>query len=277
MRIFQYYVRDSFTFFSREEDNDANNNGWAGVIKTLKATGGLATVCIIYEQDIVDGRDLANGLISGSYRNRISDRIPRLAWNRERTMIHIYIGTTLLLSVPKVGDILEETANDLCVETANVIYNLLIYGTMPDSYREEQRVESINLVRPRRSSSMQAAIENMVKVDDEILEDVFTCNMLVDRIKNCDTICSGDKKIKIIVREDNKEMMITNTVFDNNILVINIDDVKEKECDDDELLSTYTFNGLLGQINITNTNAYRDITNSMRYDMPNPNPPDDVF
>lgn len=249
MRIFPYYIRGSFTFFSREEDPDINNNELAGVIKVATNTGKVATVCIIYEQNIVDGINLANSLISGVYRNCISDRTLSLAWNTEGTMIHISIGTTLLLSVPKAEGVLQVDTSDLCSETANVIYCLLKYGTMPDSYHEDQSIEIINVARFRRPSNIQAAIENMVKVDDEILEDAFTCNMLIDRIKNCDTICSGDVKIKIIVREDNKEMMITNTVFDDNILVIDIDDVKEKKLDDNELLNTRMGDGLGAQMN----------------------------
>ena len=257
MRIFPYYIRGSFTFFSREEDPDINNNELAGVIKVATNTGEVATVCIIYEQNVIDGREIANSLVSGTYRNCFSARLLFKTWNAERTKINFFLNGILLFSIPVREGVPPNEAEELCCETSSVIYHLLTRGLLPDSYREDQstesidsiRFEQINSSRPRRSSGAQIAIENMVKVDDEILEDAFTCNMLIDRIKNCDTICSGDVKIKIIVREDNKEMMITNTFFDDNILVIDIDDVKEKKLDDNELLNTRMGDGLWTQIN----------------------------
>ena len=259
-------------FYSREFDSDANNNGWAGVIRAVTNTARTETVCIIYEPNVINGSDLANSLISGVYENRLSPRSLHKAWNSERTAIHFSIRDTLLFSVPITENVLQDEAQRLCLDMANVIYHLLTRGTMPDSYREDQPVEPISMARFVRSSSAQTDIENMVKVDDEILEDAFTCNMLIDRIKNCDTICSGDKKIKIIVREDSKEMMITNTVFDDNILVIDIDDVKEKELDDDESLYIRTGNGLWTQTNqAVNANSfmYNIDLNNYLYNAPN--------
>ena len=212
MNLFAYYSR-SFVI----SGND---------IYTTDRFRHVNNVCTVLSPRI-SIRGLVNGLNRGFYDGDLIRHISP-SWQNDRTDILLSSESTSLVKVHLPDYTLANSEKrNICLEAARVIQSLLECGSLPLEY------SAVNEDVPRAPRLMRSEIpiyDPEPIIDKEVLEDTFTCHTLVDRIKNCDTICSGEKKIKIIVREDNNKMMVTNVKFDNNTLIINVDDVKMKEC-----------------------------------------------
>lgn len=211
MNLFAYYSR-SFVI----SGND---------IYTTDRFRHAHNVCTILSQRI-SIRRLVNGLNRGFYEGDLIRNISAL-WQNDRTDILLSSESIPLVKV-HLPDFTSDnsTKRDVCLEAARVIQSLLECGRLPLEYSEIN--EDVPRA-PRLRRSERPVYNPEPIIDKEVLEDTFTCHTLVDRIKNCDTICSGEKKIKIIVREDDNKMMVTSVKFDNNTLIIDVDDVKMKE------------------------------------------------
>lgn len=212
MNLFAYYSR-SFVL----SGND---------IYTTDRFRHVNNVCTVLSPRI-SIRGLVNGLNRGFYDGDLIRHISA-SWQNDRTDILLSSESTSLVKVHLPDCTLDNpTKRDICLEAARVIQSLLECGCLPLEY------SAINEDVPRATRlrrSERPVYNPEPTIDREVLEDTFTCHTLVDRIKNCDTICSGKKKIKIIVREDDNKMMVTNVKFDNNTLIIDVDNVKMKEC-----------------------------------------------
>lgn len=113
-------------------------------------------------------------------------------------------------------------------EFANVILNIVKTGSLPDEYYRE------NLRRPaedaERESELTAKIKKEPKnVIDDIPEDVFNNESIVEKIKKCGEVYGNTKKLPVIIRFEDKKLMITDTAMTEDFLYLDVVEIPKKE------------------------------------------------
>ena len=110
------------------------------------------------------------------------------------------------------------------VEVGNVFRNIAREGRMPAQYRRLSEIEQEPPITPE-NTSRKVKFTDMV---DDIPEDVFTMETIIDRIRNCGSIANA-KEVPVIIRFNDKKLMITDTSVEDGFLYLDVIEVPKKK------------------------------------------------
>jgi hypothetical protein len=110
------------------------------------------------------------------------------------------------------------------IEVGNIFRNIAREGRMPAQYRRVSEIEQ-DAPTPSENTSRKVKFTDMV---DDIPEDVFTMETVIDRIRNCGSIANA-KEVPVIIRFDDKKLMITDTSVEDGFLYLDVVEVPKKK------------------------------------------------
>lgn len=125
--------------------------------------------------------------------------------------------------IAKLG-LSSENTFEYMLEVGNVFSNIAREGRMPAQYRRVSEIEQ-DAPTPSENTSRKVKFTDMV---DDIPEDVFTMETIIDRIRNCGSIANA-KEVPVIIRFDDKKLMITDTSVEDGFLYLDVIEVPKKK------------------------------------------------
>ena len=220
MNIFNYVSRsvrkvtssNSINFYTQFVDN-------TGVVKNI-------VLCETYMPIASSPTDSICRVINGSSRSCApSSRLSsfELIWNDDGDLVYRNPNTQQVAFKIKRSDISElglGTEVEFMIEVGNIFQCISREGRMPAQYRGISSEQPI--------STEEATMRSSANMVDDIPDDVFTMATIIDRIRNCGDIANA-KEVPVIIRFNDKKLMITDTSVEDGFLYLDVIEVPKKK------------------------------------------------
>lgn len=119
-----------------------------------------------------------------------------------------------------------ETTTDLIIEIGSIFKEISRTGRMPSNYNLER--SGMESERPIDTDEAIPKPKKELNLVDDIPEDVFTMESIIDRIRNCGAVADA-KHVPVIIRFGEQKLMITDTSIEDNFLYLDVVEVPKKE------------------------------------------------
>ena len=141
--------------------------------------------------------------------------------------LELKIDNTVVATVKReplreIDDFNDSEAVDLQIEIATVLKNIAREGCLPQKYSTPRQE------RPATEEGTPVKKTSQPMVDD-IPEDVFNNESIVEKIKKCGEVYGNSRKLPVIIRFNDKKLMITDTAIEDDFLYLDVVEIPKKE------------------------------------------------
>lgn len=184
--------------------------------------------CNIYGSILPGGTTSLGRILNGTQRrcNVFSDNHTiSIEWadnDLELKIDNTVVATVKREPLREIDDFNDSEAVDLQIEIATVLKNIAREGCLPQKYSTPRQERPATEERTPVEKTSQPMI-------DDIPEDVFNNESIVEKIKKCGEVYGNSKKLPVIIRFNDKKLMITDTAIEDDFLYLDVVEIPKKE------------------------------------------------